>query len=52
MATFNLEIKCCWTKDGGFESIVDDETESDSGNAEGDMDQEEDGDEEMSGSDD
>lgn len=50
MATFNLEIKCCWTKDGGFESIVDDETATDSGNAEDEMEQEE-ADEDMSSDD-
>jgi len=47
MATFNLEIKCCWTKDGGFETFVEDET--DSGNAEEDMEEDSnEGDENMS----
>lgn len=50
MATFNLEIKCCWTKENGFESIIDDEAASDSGNAEGDMEQD-DADEDMSSDD-
>ena len=41
MATFTLEIKCCWTKTGGFESIVDDENTTDSGNADDEMDNDE-----------
>lgn len=33
MATFTLEIKCCWSKDGGYKSFVTDEYTTDSGNA-------------------
>lgn len=33
MATFTLEIKCCWTKDNGYKSFVNDESTTDSGNA-------------------
>lgn len=33
MATFTLEIKCSWSKDGGYKSYVTDEIATDSGNA-------------------
>lgn len=32
MATFSLLIKCAWSKSEGFQSIVDDELTTDSGN--------------------
>lgn len=33
MATFTLEIKCSWSKSGGYKSYVTDEITTDSGNA-------------------
>lgn len=50
MATFTLQIKCYWSKENGFESFVDDENTTDSGNADDEMDPEnsgDDGDENM-----
>lgn len=39
MATFTLKIKCFWSKENGFESFVDDENTTDSGNADDEMDE-------------
>lgn len=33
MATFTLEIKCSWSRDGGYKTYVNDEIATDSGNA-------------------
>lgn len=46
MATFTLKIKCFWSKSDGFESFADDETTTDSGNADDEMDEEMDDDKE------
>lgn len=40
MATFTLLIKCFWSKENGFETFVDDDTTTDSGNADDEMDEE------------
>lgn len=45
MATFTLEIKCSWSRSGGYKSYVADEVSTDSGNA---GDEEDDNDVEMS----
>lgn len=41
MATFTLLIKCYWSKEDGFESLIDDENTTDSGNADDEMDPDE-----------
>lgn len=40
MATFTLEIKCCWTKENGYKAFVTDEITTDSGNADDEGDDE------------
>lgn len=47
MATFTLQIKCYWSKENGFESFVEDENTTDSGNADDEMDPENSGNENM-----